>query len=142
MITTVLGILICFTLPMLIFTCVLVCLLWPKQQSSKSNADVESHAVRTTTEQTNLLRIANIVNKLIGLTNIEQTLSTLHNDKKGLFKVSSVANTLIRFGHIQDIAGLESLTSHLTGVVIVLNPAVHNDKCKQKKQNKALTLCE
>ena len=130
---------ICFTLSLLIFTCVLVYILWSKQQSP--NADVESHAIRTTTEETNLLRIANILKILIGLRNIEQTFGTLRNDKEGLFKVSSVAKKLIRFGHIQDIAGLESLTSHLTGVVIVLNPAVQYDKCKQKKQNKALTSC-
>ena len=140
MITIVLGMIICFTLSLLIFTCMLVYTLWSKQQSPK--ADVESHAIRTTTEETNLLRIANILKILIGLRNIEQTFDTVHNDNEGLFKVSSVAKKLIRFGHIQDIARLESLTSHLTGVVIVLNPAVHYDKCKQKKQNKALTSCE
>ena len=71
MITIVLGMTICFTLSLLIFTCMLVYTLWSKQQSPK--ADAESHAIRTTTEETDLERIANIFKILIGLRNIEQT---------------------------------------------------------------------
>ena len=134
LITITLGMIICFTLSLLIFTCVLVYILWSKQQSS--NADVESHAIRTTTEETNLQRIANILKILIRLRNMEQTFDTLRNDKEGLFKVSSVAKKLIRFGHIQDKAGLESLTSHLTGVVIVRNPQLEYCTFKQMDSNK------
>ena len=134
--TIVLGMIISFTLPLLIITCVLVCLLWPKQQSS--DADVESHAIATNAvhlkhiEDTNLLRIIKSLQTFIGLRKIEDS-------QRRLLKVSSVAQRLIRFGHIQDTGSLERLTSHLTGVVIVRNPEVECDTSKQKVNNKMMT---
>ena len=52
--------------------------------------------------------------------------------------VVSVASKLIRFGRIQDIEGLGRLTSHLTGVVIVLNPKLDHESSKQETDKEIL----
>ena len=58
-----------------------------------------------------------------------------HNKMKN---VVSVASRLIRFGRIRDIEGLGRLTSHLTGVVIVLNPILDQESSKEETDEKIL----
>ena len=117
MITVILGMLVCFTLPLLIITSVLVCILWRKPKT----ADVESDAPNTTMKSFEVSKLSNVINSLyiaLGLYKIK------HKDSL----TDSVANRLTRYGGIHNIEDLGRLTRHLTGVVIILNPALNSNK--------------
>ena len=137
--TIVLGMIVSFTLPLLIVSCVLVYILWSGNSKTLSS-DVEAVSVNLNpvikhTESPKLLRVINNLYTLIQKftlqesDNVQSSLSL--SSQIRLKKVASVASKLIRFGHIRDMEGLDRLTSHLTGVVIVLNPVLHNECSKQ-----------
>ena len=139
MLTVALGMIVCFTLPLLIITGVLVIILWRRPKNI--DADVESDAPNTNMimNSTQLSKISTVINSLyiaLGLDNIQQTAtltsSMLNKDLSGLQKVNSVANRLSRFGGIHNIEDLGRLTRHLTGVVIVLNPVLNSNKYIQE----------
>ena len=135
MLTVALGMIVCFTLPLLIITGVLVIILWRRPKNI--DADVESDAPNTNMimNSTQLSKISTVINSLyiaLGLDNIQQTAIMLNKDLSGLQKVNSVANRLSRFGGIHNIEDLGRLTRHLTGVVIVLNPVLNSNKYIQE----------
>ena len=136
-VTIVLGMVVSFTLPLLIVSCVLVCILWSRHGKTFSS-DVESVSANS-----------NMVIKQVGDPNILTVIKNLYtiiqryklqeqdnvkSSSLGLKKASSVASKLIRFGRIQDMEGLGRLTSHLTGVVIVLNPAIDQNRSEQETE--------
>ena len=145
-VTIVLGMIVSFTLPLLFVSCVLVFILWSRQAKTLSS-DVESistnlNSVIKHSEDPKLLRVINslypIIQRMSMLkTDNEQSFSSFgsHNRMKN---VVSVASKLIRFGRIQDIEGLGRLTSHLTGVVIVLNPKLDHESSKQETDKEIL----
>ena len=145
-VTIVLGMIVSFTLPLLFVSCVLVFILWSRQDKTLSS-DVESistnlNSVIKHSEDPKLLRVINSLYPII------QRMSMLESDNVQSFSafgshnrmknVVSVASKLIRFGRIQDIEGLGRLTSHLTGVVIVLNPKLDHESSKLEADKKIL----
>ena len=144
MLTVTLGMIVCFTLPLLIITCVLVIVLWRRPKVFDDN--VESNAPNTNMMMNSIddSKISRVINSLyiaLGLYNIQQTAtltsSMLNNGQTGQQKVRSVANRLSRFGGIHNIEDLGRLTRHLTGVVIVLNPVLNSNKSIQELEKSA-----
>lgn len=144
MLTVALGMIVCFTLPLLIITCVLVIVLWRRPKVFDDN--VESNAPNTNMMMNSIddSKISRVINSLyiaLGLHNIQQTAtltsSMLNNGQTGQQKVRSVANRLSRFGGIHNIEDLGRLTRHLTGVVIVLNPVLKSNKSIQDIEKSA-----
>ena len=145
-VTIVLGMIVSFTLPLLFVSCVLVFILWSRKDKTLSS-DVESistnlNSVIKHSEDPKLLRVINSLYPIIQRMSMResdnvQPFSSFgsHNRMKN---VVSVASKLIRFGRIQDIEGLGRLTSHLTGVVIVLNPKLDHESSKQESNKEIL----
>ena len=145
-VTIVLGMIVSFTLPLLFVSCVLVFILWSRKDKTLSS-DVESvstnlNSVIKHSEDPKLLRVINSLYPIIQRMSMResdnvQPFSSFgsHNRMKN---VVSVASKLIRFGRIQDIEGLGRLTSHLTGVVIVLNPKLDHESSKQETNEEIL----
>ena len=145
-VTIVLGMIVSFTLPLLFVCCMLVFILWSRKDKTLSS-DVESistnlNSVIKHSEDPKLLRVINSLYPIIQRMSMResdnvQPFSSLgsHNRMKN---VVSVASKLIRFGRIQDIEGLGRLTSHLTGVVIVLNPKLDHESSKQESNKEIL----
>ena len=145
-VTIVLGMIVSFTLPLLFVSCVLVFILWSRKDKTLSS-DVESvstnlNSVIKHSEDPKLLRVINSLYPIIQRMSMResdnvQPFSSFgsHNRMKN---VVSVASKLIRFGRIQDIEGLSRLTSHLTGVVIVLNPKLDHESSKQETNEEIL----
>ena len=145
-VTIVLGMIVSFTLPLLFVCCMLVFILWSRKDKTLSS-DVESvstnlNSVIKHSEDPKLLRVINSLYPIIQRMSMResdnvQPFSSFgsHNRMKN---VVSVASKLIRFGRIQDIEGLGRLTSHLTGVVIVLNPKLDHESSKQETNEEIL----
>ena len=131
MLTVALGMIVCFTLPLLIITGVLVIILWRRQKAFDDNVESDATNTNVTMNSIDISKMSRVINSLyiaLGLNNIQQTSSMLNKDLSGLQKVHSVANRLSRFGGIHNIEDLGRLTRHLTGVVIVLNPTLNTKK--------------
>ena len=145
-VTIVLGMIVSFTLPLLFVSCVLVFILWSRKDKTLSS-DVESistnlNSVIKHSEDPKLLRVLNSLYPIIQRMSMRESDNvqpfssfSSHNRMKN---VVSVASKLIRFGRIQDIEGLGRLTSHLTGVVIVLNPKLDHESSKQETNEEIL----
>ena len=139
-VTIVLGMIVSFTLPLLFVSCVLVFILWSRQDKTLSS-DVESvstnlNSVIKHSEDPKLLRVINSLYSIIHRMSMQESdkvhsFSSFGNQNR-MKNVVSVASKLIRFGRIRDIEGLGRLTSHLTGVVIVLNPKLDHGSSKQE----------
>ena len=145
-VTIVLGMIVSFTLPLLFVSCVLVFILWSKKDKTLSS-DVESvstslNSVIKHSKDPKLLRLINSLYPIIQRMSMQesdkvQSFSSFGNHNK-MKNVVSVASRLIRFGRIRDIEGLGRLTSHLTGVVIVLNPILDQESSKEETDEKIL----
>ena len=143
-VTIVLGMIVSFTLPLLFVSCVLVFILWPKQDKTLSS-DVESvstnlNSVIKHSEDSKLIRVINSLYPIIQRMSVQESDNVQsfpsfgsHNKMKN---VVSVASKLIWFGRIRDIEGLGRLTSHLTGVVIIKNPKLEHESSKQETDKK------
>ena len=144
MLTVALGMIVCFTLPLLIITCVLVIIVWRRPKVFETNVESDASNTNMMMNSIDVSKISRVINSLyiaLGMHNIKQTAtltsSTLNKDQAGLHKVQSVANRLTRFGGIHNIEHLGRLTRHLTGVVIVLNPVLNSNKSIQEKSASA-----
>ena len=146
-VTIVLGMIVSFTLPLLIVSCVLVYILWSgNAKTISSDIEAVSTDLNPVIKHTESPKILEVINNLYTLIqkftlqesdNVQSSL-TLSSQIR-LKKVATVASKLIRFGHIRDMEGLDRLTSHLTGVVIVLNPVLHNECSKQVAEEESNT---
>ena len=137
MLTVALGMMVCFTLPLLIITGVLVIILWRRPKAFDDNVESDATNTNVTMNSIDISKMSRVINSLyiaLGLNNIQQTSSMLNKDLSGLQKVHSVANRLSRFGGIHNIEDLGRLTRHLTGVVIVLNPVLNSNKSIQDSE--------
>ena len=146
-VTIVLGMIVSFTFPLLIVSCVLVYILWSRDGKTISS-DVESesenlNSVITHSEDPKVLKVINnlysIIQRLAFQESNNVQSSSYFGTQNRLKKTESVASKLIRFGRIRDIEGLDRLTSHLTGVVIIRNPVLISENSDQEKDNKAHT---
>ena len=144
-VTIVLGMIVSFTFPLLIVSCVLVYILWSRDGKTISS-DVESesknlNSVITHSEDPKLLKVINnlysVIQRLAFQESDNVQSSSYFGNQIGLKKTASVATKLIRFGRIRDIEGLDRLTSHLTGVVIIRNPVLVSENSDQEKDKKA-----
>ena len=130
-----------FTLPLLFVSCVLVYILWSRQDK-KLSSDVEaSSSVSLLTKHTDDPKLFKVINNLYTMIqgNILQDVynrQSSFDDRNRLKKTTSVASRLIRFGRIQDMEGLVRLTSHLTGVVIVQNPVLDHKNSEREADKK------
>ena len=144
-VTIVLGMIVSFTFPLLIVSCVLVYILWSRDGKTISS-DVESESknlntVITHSEDAKLLKVINNLYSIIQRFAFQESdnvqSSSYFGNQIRLKKTASVATKLIRFGRIRDIEGLDRLTSHLTGVVIIRNPVLVSENSDQEKEKKA-----
>ena len=141
--TIVLGMIVSFTLPLVIVSCVLVYILWSRSEKFIAS-DVEMVSqnfcqVTKRSEDPKPFKVFSNLYSFIFRYALQETDNMQHlGNKLRLKKATSVASKLIRFGRIQDMEGLTRLTSHLTGVVIVHNPALHNSNSEQDKDKDAL----
>ena len=144
-VTIVLGMIVSFTFPLLIVSCVLVYILWSRDGKTISS-DVESesknlNSVITHSEDPKLLKVINnlysVIQRLAFQESDNVQSSLYFGNQIGFKKTASVATKLIRFGRIRDIEGLDRLTSHLTGVVIIRNPVLVSENSDQEKDKKA-----
>ena len=135
MITVVLGMVVCFTLPLLIIACVLVFVLWKRPKTFDAYVESDMQKSKMMIDSIEVSKISMVINILyiaLGLQNKQQTASLtstiLKKDQVGLHKINSVVNRLTMFRGLHNIEDLGRLKRHLTGVVIVLNPVLNSNK--------------
>ena len=144
-VTIVLGMIVSFTLPLLIVSCVLVYIHWSgNAKTISSDVEAVSTNLNPVIKHTESPKIIEVIHNLYTLIqkftllesdNVQSSLSLSSQNR--LNKVASVASKLIKFGRIRDIEGLDRLTSHLTGVVIILNPVPHHEITEQETEEKS-----
>ena len=144
-VTIVLGMIVSFTLPLLIVSCVLVYILWSgNAKTISSDVEAVSTNLNPVIKHTESPKIIEVIHNLYTLIqkftllesdNVQSSLSLSSQNRMN--KVASVASKLIKFGRIRDIEGLDRLTSHLTGVVIILNPVPHHEITEQETEEKS-----